>query len=391
MTDYESLRPYATPRQTEMLDALKVGRSQRGAAVHLGIHLRKLAEGLARLKATAAKQGYSPDHDMTHPAAPGFTVKGVSTLYGPDGDVRGQWVKTRQEDEDARRLMEEFTASLADDVRGKAVPVKAPKLTDAGLMSAYLVGDAHLGMYAFGEETGIEDYDTTIGTADLRGAFNHLVRSSPASEIGLLVNVGDFLHANDTTSQTPASKNLLDTDGRFSQVIDRAVTVFRYAVDLMLKKHRQVWVVNARGNHDPDAAVWLNKVLEAYYHAEPRLKVIQNTSKFIYVEWGKVLIGVHHGDRVKRQQLYEAMTRDRREAWGKAKFSYFWTGHIHHKAAEEIGGCLFESFNTLAAPDAWHSASGYGANREMQQITLHTEHGIVGRNVCGLAMARLAA
>lgn len=374
-----------------MLDAMRREGSVRKAAKSLGITERPLFAALERLRENAARQGWAPDHDMTHTAAPGFTVSGLSTLYNADGQMMAQWVKTRQEAEGLQTALEELTERLCDRVQGKAKPVKGPKVSDTDLLSAYVIGDAHLGLYAWSEETGAEDFDTSIGTNDLRGAFNHLVQASPASEVGLLVNVGDFLHANDTTSQTPASKNLLDTDGRFSQVIDRAVTVFRYAVNLMLSKHRQVWIVNARGNHDPDAAVWLNKIIVAYYSKEPRVKVFQNAPAFQYVEWGQVLIGVHHGDRIKRQQIYEAMTRDRRDSWGKAKFAYFWTGHIHHKAAEEIGGCLFESFNTLAAPDAWHAQNGYGANREMQQITIHRNHGIVARNVCGLQMARLAA
>ena len=324
-------------------------------------------------------------------APDGYKVKGTSTLYGPDGEVKATWVKTREDVDALRDALEAFTAGLCATALDVAEPVTPPAEARESLLSAYLVGDAHIGAYAHGEETGIEDYDVKIATADLRGAFNHLVGASPPSAVGMLVNVGDAFHANDTTSMTPASKHLLDTDGRFSQVIDRAVTVFRYAIDLMLRKHREVWIINARGNHDPDAAIWLNKVIEAYYHREPRVKVFSNAAKFQYVEFGEVLIGVHHGDRIKRQQLYEAMTRDKREAWGRAKFSYFWTGHIHHKEAEEIGGCLFESFNTLAAPDAWHAGQGYGASREMQQITLHREHGIVARNVCGIRMARLSA
>lgn len=390
--DIDALLPFcSTERQREILTAYRDSTAAE-AARRLGITERRVFETVTRVKAIAAKRGHAPEHDLTHIAAPGFEVKGTSTLYGDDGKPKLQWVKTRQESESLNRLLEEFTDGLTDKVRGIAKPVPAPKLAqDASLLSAYVIGDAHLGMYAWADETGAEDFDTGIGCDDLRGAFRHLSAAAPQSRVGMLVNVGDALHANDTTSQTPASKHALDTDGRFAQVVDRAVAVFRDAVNLLLKKHAEVWIVNARGNHDPDAAIWLNKVIEAYYHNEPRVKVIPNVGKFIYVEWGKTLIGVHHGDRVKRQQLYEAMTRDKREQWGSAKHVYFWTGHIHHKSAEEIGGCLFESFNTLAPPDAWHAAQGYGANREMQQITLHREFGIVGRNVCGLEMARLAA
>lgn len=392
MTDYEALRPYATPRQAEILDALYTAGSSRKAAKLLGISDRRIPDALARLRKEAARRGHAPDHDMRHPVAPGFEVKGTSTLYSQSGQVVQQWVKTRADAGALQELLQGFTEELVDRAQGKAMPTPAPKLVnDASLMSAYVVGDAHVGMYAHGDETGGDDFDTSIAVRELRGAFRHLTAASPASEIGMLVNVGDWMHANDTTSTTQASKNVLDTDGRYSQVIDRACEIFYGAVSMMLRKHREVWIVNARGNHDPDAAMWLNKVLQAYYSNEPRVRIIPNVGKFIYVEWGKTLIGVHHGDQVKRQQLYEAMTRDKREEWGRAKHAYFWTGHIHHKAAEEIGGCLFESFNTLAPVDAWHAANGYGANREMQQITLHREFGIVGRNVCAVEMARLAA
>lgn len=382
---------FATPRQREYIEAIEQHGTQAKAAKALGVSKRTVERGLKVLRKHAARQGYSPGHDMTHTAPEGFTVKGVSTLYGPDGGVNAQWVKTRQEDTALQDLLAEFTQGLSDGLAGKFKAGKAPKASDADLMACYVVGDAHLGMYAQAEETGAEDFDTDIASNDLRGAFRHLVASAPKAEVGVIVNVGDFLHANDTTSTTPSSKHLLDTDGRFSQVVDRAVAVFRHAVDLMLTRHREVWIVNARGNHDPDAALWLSKILAAFYSAEPRVRVVPNETKFIYWQWGATLIGVHHGDRIKRQQIYEAMTRDKRKEWGESDHVYFWTGHIHHKSAEEIGGCLFESFNTLAAPDAWHAGAGYGANREMQQITLHKTHGIVARNVCGVEMARLAA
>lgn len=390
--NYEALRPYATPTQARVLDALAKAGSLPKAAALLNLHKSGVFRTMERLRKAAARQGHAPEHDMKHPAAPGFEVKGTSTLYNAEGQVAAQWVKTRQADEDAKRLLTEFVEGLVERVRDTARPGPAPRGAAAKhLISAYVVGDAHIGMYAWHGETGGEDFDTSIASKDLKGAFNHLIAASPDSEVGVLVNVGDFLHANDTTSLTPASKNLLDTDGRYAQVIDRAVVIFRYAIDLMLRKHKQVWIVNARGNHDPDAAIWLNKVLAAYYHSEPRVTVVSNTQPIQVMEFGDTLVAVNHGDKMKPEQLYEALTRDHREAWGRAKHVYFYTGHWHHKRVIEIGGCRFETFNTLAPTDAWHASHGYGATREMQQITLHREFGEVGRNVCGLAMARLAA
>ena len=37
---------------------------------------------------------------MTHTVPQGFGVKGVSTLYGADGAVRAQWVKSKADEQD---------------------------------------------------------------------------------------------------------------------------------------------------------------------------------------------------------------------------------------------------------------------------------------------------
>lgn len=230
-------------------------------------------------------------------------------------------------------------------------------------------------MYAWGPETGNDDYDTDISAKILTEVTAKLVASSPDSEIGALVNVGDFLHANDTTSQTPASKAVLDTDGRMGRVARRAGLLLKSLIDQMLLKHKKVIVLNARGNHDPDASMWLNEVIKAYYFTEKRVNVLDNFSKFIWFEHGKNLVVVHHGDKIKRSQMYEAITRNLRDQWGMAKHVFGWTGHIHHKQQEEVGGMLFESWNVLAPPDSWHAGAGYGSERSMTCVVLHRELG----------------
>lgn len=389
--DPELLNYCHSDRQREILQAIIDEGGLRPAARRLDTVYSNVARVTRAVRQRAARQGYSPDHDMIRTVPDGFRLRGTSTLYDQDGALKQQWVKSEADKEQEAELQRQFAETLSEHVRGKAKPIKRPKTAPvADLMSCYVIGDAHIGLRAWRQETGVENFDTEIATSDIRGAVDHLVASAPDSEVGVFVNVGDFLHANDTTSQTPLSKNLLDTDGRFGDVIDHAVNVIVYSIDRMLAKHRKVQVVNARGNHDPDAALWLNKLIAAYYSREPRVEVVPNDSRFIYMRWGKTLIGVHHGDRIKRQQIYEAMTRDRRKDWGECEKVYFWTGHIHHKNAEEIGGCLFESFNTLAAPDSWHAGAGYGAGREMQCLIMSKEYGLLARNVCAIEMARAA-
>jgi len=246
-------------------------------------------------------------------------------------------------------------------------------------MVAYIIGDHHLGMLAHHTETMGEDYDVKISQRLLENAVDRLVSVAPAGKVGVLVNLGDFMHVNDSTSSTPNSKNLLDSDGRYSKTIRAASNVIKRTVLRMLEKHAEVWLVNVRGNHDPDAALWLNEVMRLYFEDDPRVNVFDNASKFIWWQWGKNLIVTHHGDRIKMSNLHGSIVSNLRQEWGQAEHTFVWTGHIHHKNQEEYGGALFESWNILAPADAWHASSGYASSRSMTCVILHKDYGEEGR------------
>jgi len=84
----EALRQYCfTDRQRQVLDAIQECGSQRKAATSLGIGPSAIQGHIYTIKRAAAKQGWSPDHDMTNSVPEGFHVKGVSTLYDQDGNI----------------------------------------------------------------------------------------------------------------------------------------------------------------------------------------------------------------------------------------------------------------------------------------------------------------
>lgn len=331
-------------------------------------------------KVEAAKQ--------QHFAAPdGHAVKGVSTLHGPDGEVIAQWVKTSTSDAEQRAALDAVAQGLASKIRGMAMPVKAPRARLADSLSTYVIGDAHLGLYAWSAECG-EDFDTSIASQDLRAAIDLLVAGAPASGTGFLVDVGDLLHADNRSNVTPASGNPLDVDTRFQRVIRIAVETLRYMIGRMLEKHRRVKVFITPGNHNPDSAGWLALVLAAFYSKEKRVEVETSPAKFYYERFGKVLIGITHGDKIKMQDLPSIMAADRAKDWGETQHRHWLTGHIHHTKHQEYRGCFVESFNTLAASDAWHHASGYRSARQMTRIDYDREHGIYSRGLANIGMIR---
>ena len=368
-----------TDYQRQIIEMILDGMTQAEIAKELGKDPRRIHKALASVHKRAASQGVAPAYNVNRQTVPGFTTKRVSTAYNTDGDIVLQWHIQEPERQKIEELIAQFVEGFKDEVAGIHSPTDAPSSTDDDLMVSYIIGDHHLGMLAHHTETMGEDYNVKISQQLLESAVERLVSSAPSGEVGVLVNLGDFMHVNDSTSSTPNSKNLLDSDGRYSKTIRAASNVIKRTVLRMLEKHAEVWLVNVRGNHDPDAALWLNEVMRLYFEDDPRVHVFDNASKFIWWQWGKNLVVTHHGDRIKMSNLHGSIVSNLRQEWGASDHTFVWTGHIHHKNQEEYGGALFESWNILAPADAWHAGSGYASSRSMTCVILHKLYGEQGR------------
>lgn len=362
-----------TERQKEVAKAyIKHNGHCRNTAKALGISHQSVSLTIKNILRSADE--VSPEFDR--PSVPGFSTKRISTakqVEFEDGTKGYQWHVQERDRETLEELQDTLKEVFSDIPPCK--PIKPPTSNETDLAAFYIIGDHHFGMYAWSEETGGDDYDTDISERLLIDATRKLVARSPASEHGYLINLGDFLHANDSTSQTPASKHALDTDGRMGRVARQAGMLIKTLAELMLSKHKTVHIINSRGNHDPDASMWLNEVCRAYFLNEPRVVIHDNYSKFTKVTFGKNLVVTHHGDKLNWQRMFEWTTRNLGEDWGTCRYRFGWTGHLHHEASQEIGGMKFERFGVLAPPDAWHAGSGYGAARSMTCKVLHKEYG----------------
>lgn len=359
-------------------------RSVSKVADEIGIRHQNVSRTLRLIKRKAAAAGIAPEADMTHPAAEGFNIKGVSTYYDDEGNVRGQWVKTQNTGFNVEEIADIFNQSLAD---FKPIKVTPPKKTDKDLLAVYPMGDPHIGMLAHRNESG-DDFDLKIATRDLQKATNALVDRSPATENALILNLGDFFHSDNDQNRTARGNNALDVDGRWHKVLKVGIDLMCEIVTSALRKHKKVLVKNIIGNHDAHSSLFISYALERMYHSEPRVTVDVQPSRFWYHKFGKVLIGSTHGDLAKPEKLPMIMAADKPQEWGDSKYRYWYTGHIHSRNVIESAGCTWESFRTLAAKDAWHSGMGYRSGREMCCILLHKKFGEVGRNTASLDLIR---
>lgn len=381
----ERLKEYATEAQKRCIDAVNQAKSFRGGARLLGQNYSSVASQIAAVGRKAALQGYAPTHDMRHQVPEPFVVKGVSTYYNKEGEVAGQWVKSKLDQAKVEQVLREFVASLMEDAKGLSKVVPAPKVSNDDLLAVYPIGDPHFGMYAWKAEAG-EDFDTDIAEKLTMGAIDRLVATAPPAHTALFVPLGDLMHADDTKNRTPQSGNVLDVDTRHQRVMVIALRAMKHGIYRALEKHQKVIVRIVRGNHDPHASFAIAFALSEHFANNERVTVDLSPSLFWYHRFGKVLIGVTHGDTSRQSDLLGVMASDRSEEWGQTKFRYWYHGHLHQAGVKEEKGCLIEWFRTLAPRDAWATGAGYRSGRDMYCIVHHKEFGEIERHRCDVAM-----
>ena len=247
------------------------------------------------------------------------------------------------------------------------------------------MGDPHFGMYAWAEEAG-DDFDTAIAEKLTTGAVDRLVAAAPPANTALFIPLGDVLHADDSRNRTPVSGNTLDVDTRHQKVMLVALRALKHAIYRLLEKHQKVIVRIVRGNHDPHAAFAIALALSEFFSNNERVTVDLSPALFWYHRFGKVLIGITHGDTARQSDLLGIMATDKSEDWGQTKFRYYYHGHLHQAGVKEEKGLLIEWFRTLAARDAWATGAGYRSGRDMFCIVHHKEFGEVERHRCDVAM-----
>ena len=370
----------------ELIALFAEHRTNRGVAEAAGLNIRTVERRRSRL----ALKGWSPEHGMTRTVPDGFKVKGVSTYYDDEGRVRGQWVKSSADAERREAMMREAVEAMRESVPRER-PRAAPKRTEAELLNCYVVTDYHLGMLAWGEETG-DDWDTDIAERMLVDWFGAAIAQSPAAETAVFAQLGDFLHWDGMEAVTPQSRHILDADTRFQKLVRVAIRVVRRVIGMLLAKHQKVHVLMAEGNHDMASSIWLRELLSELYADEPRVTVDVSPDPYYCVEHGRTALFFHHGHKRGLRDIDTVFAAKFREVFGRTRYAYAHLGHRHHVEARETNLMLVEQHQTLAAKDAYASRGGWMSDRSAQVITYHDKLGEVARSRVNAAMfAEVAA
>lgn len=366
-----------TKRQEEVLDAYLEHGSHRKAAKALGVHHGTVQDVLEKLKKRAIAHGLSPDHDLTKVAPDPFIVRGYSNYYDKDGKLRGQWLKTRVDDNRLQEIMLETIEALKEEIPRVSM-TNPPPHGNGNLLNCYVVTDYHLGALSWREETGA-DWDINIAEQMIIRWFSQAIVQSPDADTAVFAQLSDFLHFDGMDAVTPASKHLLDVDTRFAKVVRSAIRILRTVIDMLLQKHQKVHIIMADANHDPVSQIWLREWFAVFYENEPRITVDTSPNPYNAYEFGKTALFFHHGHKRKISNISEVFVAQFREMFGRTKQAYAHMGHLHHLDIKENQMMIVEQHRTLAAPDAYAARGGWLSGRDAKVITYHREYGEVSR------------
>jgi hypothetical protein len=308
----------------------------------------------------------------------GHGLKGVSKLIDGEGNTKLEWVKTDRTQQDIEDGIQAFVDGLKDQIP-RAQPVKSPNYTIKELLSCYVLTDYHFGQLSWKDEAG-EDWDCEIAENLLVKWFESAIATAPKSHTAVLAQLGDFLHWDGLEAVTPTSRHLLDADSRFPRVVEMATRVLRRVIEMLLMHHRHVHIIMAEGNHDIASSIWLRTLFEQFYEDEPRVTVDTTPVPYYSYEWGSTALYFHHGHKKNLKTLSSVFVSRDPELYGRTKYWYGHTGHLHHVDIKEDNLMILEQHPTLAAKDAHSARGGYASKRGATVITYSSKAGEIARS-----------
>jgi hypothetical protein len=357
---------------------IKKHRSKRAAAKAIDIpeatfryRLKKQEEtdGLNKLglKMIDAEAAIMDDH----------MVSGISRYYKLDDG--GIWVKTNRELIEQMNHFDRVGEAMLKDMPARKAIERTTQVKYEDLMSCYVLSDFHLGMFSNHDPDG--PWNTRIAQDMLYRWFDHIVDNSMNTHTGVFVQLGDFFHCNGKDSVTPASKHVLDTDTTWGEVVDIGMDAMEYGIEKMLAKHEHVHLIIAEANHDPDAAVWMQRWFDRLYRDNPRLTVDCTNNGFYAYKWGETSIWAHHGHMRNINDVSKTFVGLYPKIYGDTKYRYGHIGHFHHAKRKPMGddGLIdLKIHTTLAAKDQYAVTHGYISGRGARVEYYHKYDGFAG-------------
>lgn len=241
--------------------------------------------------------------------------------------------------------------------------------------------DIHFDKLVWEEESG-HNYDSKIAQRIIDWASSSIIEKSSGYKIDrILLPLGNDFFNTDTIGNTTTSGTPQDVDSKWQKSFRKGLACLITMID-RFNSIAPVDVVIVPGNHDRQKSFYLGEAISAWYNKSKSVRVHNNPGKRTYYQWGTMLFGFTHGDRIKLQDLPIIMATEVPQYWAQSEFREWHIGHFHHKKEikffplTEEKGVRIRMMPSLTGTDAWHHNSGYvGAIRAAESYIYSPENG----------------
>lgn len=268
----------------------------------------------------------------------GFQAHATTVQLNKDGEIIQSWIKSRSEDN--------LYLELIENIKNLDIAVEVPKsnreVTDRMLEITF--DDMHFGIAKY------EDYEGTLQETI------EIIEKYQRKEINIVIGE-DLLHTETLKGYT--------SNGTFIGEIDIVTAYndtlrFYFAImEVAIKSAEMVKVTYSMGNHSETLSWTILQVLKVKYPQAVYDDTFEHRKVLTY---GKVFIGLTHGDTIKGnlRDIKELFIEENAIAYAHAKVREIHVGHLHHqKETGDLNGCIVRRLSTKVPTDKWHNKHGY--------------------------------
>lgn len=359
------------PLHRDILELLDQGLSYDEVAGRLGIERRLVPDRVRNARAALAREDQDP------------AMRSIMEGAGTGLPVKNAWLRTKTADGDKVTVHIQAPSAEVDpdaiqdriEKAVKSIPT-APKIvrpggTDQKLCNLYPCFDMHLALR-------VGEYGTAKAVERIYEGFTDVQDRAPVAAEAIILDGGDITHQSDDSNQTPKNKHPLTVDNNYSDTLDVALGLAVWRIERSLERADLVHYAAIGGNHDPYAALTLQKALAFRYEGNDRVKVYTKDQRMWAHVFGKNLLLGHHGD-VKRNAVEKAfpqMVVRYRQEWGEARYCELNVGHLHHLWTKDFDFGTVVRNRPVCAWSPYDIDEMYGGASEMTCRTYHERGGL---------------
>ena len=163
-------------------------------------------------------------------------------------------------------------------------------------------------------------------------------------------------------------------------------------INLLKQSGVPVDVVVIPGNHDFERSYYLGEYLFAWFNNDKMVNINNGASPRKYYRFGKLLLGLTHGNEEKESSLPLLMTTDfeSKPQWSETNFHEFHVGHVHRKRevryatldklrmTNEDLGVTIRYLSSLTGTEEWHHKKGFtGCTKAGEAFLWNDKSGLI--------------